>query len=80
MLVVVFSPKPQMLEKGKRDHRHQHVMVQAQPASALEVIKAELLFHLLVRLLTNPARLDQSRQALQRDVLSMVGQVVLALS
>ncbi len=51
MLIVVFPPEPQMLEKGKRQHRHQHVMVQAQPAPALEMIEAEFLLHLLMRLL-----------------------------
>ena len=80
MRVVVFPPKPQMLEKGKRQHRHQHVMVQAQPAPPLEMVEAKLFLHLLMRLLANPACLDRCRQALQREVLGMVGQVVLALS
>ncbi len=80
MLAVVFSPKPQMLKESKRQHRHQHVMVQARPGSALEVIEAKFLLHLLVRLLAHPAALDQRRQAFQRDIFSMVGQVVFALS
>lgn len=53
-------------------------MVQASPAAALEVVEAELLLHLLVHLLADPAALDQRSQALQRGVLGRVAQVVLA--
>ena len=79
-LVVVFFPKPQRLEKGKGDHRHERMMVQAPLAAALEIIEADLLLHLLVHLLADPAALDQRRQALQRDILRMVAQVVFALA
>ena len=79
-VLVVFFPKPQMLEKGKGDHRHERMMVQAPPAATLEVIEADLLLHLLVHLLADPAALDQRRQALQRDILRMVAQVVFALA
>ena len=50
-MLVVVSPKPQMLQESKCDHRHQHVMVQAQPAPALEMVEAEFLLHLLKHLL-----------------------------
>ena len=69
-----------MLQEGKGDHRHQHVMMEARPASALERVEAEFLLELLVRLLAHPARLDQRCQAFQRDILGMVGQVVFAFS
>lgn len=51
-----------MLEKSVSDHRHKRVTVKALPGSALEVIKAEFFFQLLMRLLANPSRLDSSRQ------------------
>jgi len=51
-----------MLEKGVSDHRHKRVTVKALPGSALEVIEAEFFFQLLMRLLTNPSRLDSSHQ------------------
>ncbi len=79
-LVVVFSPKPEMLEEGKGDHRQERMVVQAPPAAALEVVEAELLLHLLVHLLADPAALNEPGQALQRDVLRRVAQGVLALA
>ena len=57
--------KPMMLEKRKRDQRHQRVTVQTAPGSALKVVKPKLLFELLVRLLAHPARLDGARQPLE---------------
>lgn len=54
-----------MLEEGIRDHRHERVSVKALPGPALEVIKTEFLFQLLVSLLANPPRLDSGRQAAQ---------------
>lgn len=65
-----------MLEKGKGNHRHECMMVQAPPTATLEVIEADLLLHLLVHLLADPAALDQRRQALQRDILRMVAHPV----
>jgi hypothetical protein len=80
VLVAIFPPEPQILEKSKRHHRHQHVMVQALPAPALKVIKPEFLLHLLMRLLAHPACFDGGGQALQRDILGVVGEVVLSLA
>ncbi len=37
------------LEEGVGHHRHQRVPMQPGPGSALEVIEAELLLHLLVK-------------------------------
>ena len=51
-----------MLEEGIRDHRHERMTMEALPRSALEVIKTEFFFHLLVRLLANPSCLDGGRQ------------------
>jgi hypothetical protein len=75
-----FFPKPEVLAKGEGDHRHERMMVQALPAAALEVVEAELLLHVLVHLLANPAALDQQSQALQRGLLGLVAQVALALT
>ena len=47
-----------MLEEGVSDHRHKCMAVKALPGSSLEVVKTKLFFHLLVRLLANPTRLD----------------------
>jgi hypothetical protein len=57
-----------LLEERVGDHRHERVAVQAGPGSALEVVEAELLFHLLVRLLAGPARFDRGREHLQGRV------------
>ena len=55
----LFSPRPepQVLEERERDHGHQRVPVQAGPGAALEVVEAQLLLELLVRLLAGPAAL-----------------------
>ncbi len=61
-------PRPAMLgeaevlEEGGGDHHHQRVVVQPVPVAALEVVEAEFLLHLLVRLLADPARLDRGRK------------------
>ena len=39
-----------LLQEAKRHHREQSVVVQAVPGAALEVVEAEFLFELLVRL------------------------------
>ena len=48
------------LREGVGDHRHQRVSMQPGPRAALEVVEAELLLHLLMHLLADPARLDRS--------------------
>ena len=45
-----------MLEEGVGDHRHQGMTVKALPGSALEVVEAEFLFHLLMGLFADPSR------------------------
>ena len=47
------------LEKGVSDHRHQGVSVQAGQGVAFEVIEAEFLLEVLMRLLANPSGLDR---------------------
>ena len=69
-----------MLEEGVGDHRHERVPVKALPGSTLEVIEAELFFHLLVGLLADPSRLDGGRQRAQVGAGGQVGEVVLPLS
>src|SRR5437763_14103666 len=77
----LFSPRPepQVLEERERDHGHQRVPVQAGPGAALEVVEAELLLQLPVRLLAHPARLDRRRQLLERGLRWQAGEVALAL-
>ena len=74
----IFFPKPQVLEETERDHRQQNVMVQGMPVPALTMIKPQLFLHLLVPLLTDPARLDGGHQFGQRGLGRMIGQVILA--
>ena len=52
-----------MLEEGVGDHRHERVTMKALPGPALEVIKAEFFFQLLMRLLADPSRLDRGCQS-----------------
>jgi len=64
-----------MLEEGVGDHRHERVPVKALPGSTLEVIEAELFFHLLVGLLADPSRLDGGRQRAQVGAGGQVAEV-----
>jgi hypothetical protein len=68
-----------MLEETERDHCQQHVMVQGMPVPALTMIEPQLFLHLLVPLLTNPARLDGGHQLDQRGLGRMIGHVEFAL-
>jgi len=54
--------------------------MQAAPGAAFEVIEAELVLHLLVHLLADPAALDRRSQGLERCVGRKVGEVVLPLT
>jgi len=69
-----------MLEEGESEHHHQGVPMNPGPGAALEVVEAEFLLHLLMRLLADPARLDDFGQALQGGVGGQVGEVVLAFA
>lgn len=50
-----------MLEEGVSNHRHEGVTMETLPGSSLEVVEAEFLLQLLMRLLANPSRLDGGR-------------------
>ena len=67
------------LQERVGDHRHQRVSMQTDPGSSSEVVETELFFHLLVRLLADPARFDRRRKRLERRVGRQVRQVVLSL-
>jgi len=54
--------------------------VKTLPGSPFEVIEAEFLFHLLMRLLANPSCLDGSSQSAQIGRSRQIGEVVLPLS
>ena len=81
---VLFSPprfsEAPVLEEGHGHHGHERVSVKPSPGSALEVIKAELLFHLLVGLLAGPARLDGGGEGLQVRFGGQVGEIVFPLA
>jgi hypothetical protein len=62
-----------MLEEGIGDHCHERVTVKTLPGSSLEVIEAEFLFELLMRLLADPSRLDGSSQGAQVRLRGEVG-------
>jgi hypothetical protein len=47
--------EPEVLEEAQGDHRHQGVPVQPDPGAALEVVEAQLLLELPVRLLAHPS-------------------------
>ena len=68
-----------MLEEGVRDHRHERMTMKALPGSSFEVIEARFFLQLLVSLLTNPSRLDGSRQGAQIGFGRQVGEVVFLL-
>jgi hypothetical protein len=53
--MALFSPEPQMLEEGESELAQERVVVQAAPGAAFEVIEAQLVLHLLVHLLADPA-------------------------
>ena len=55
---VRFFPKPQVLEEAEGDHRQQCVAVESQPVPTLTMVEPQLLLHLLVPLLTDPASLE----------------------
>ena len=72
--------QPLALQEQVGDQAEQRVPVQADPGAALEVVEAEFLFKLLVRLLAHPARLDRRGQPLQGGAGRQIGQVTLALA
>src|ERR1700719_628938 len=69
-----------MLEEGVGNHRHKCMTMKALPGSALEVIKTEFFFHLLVSLLANPTRLDGGCQGAQVGLRRQVGEIIFLLS
>ena len=56
---VLFPPEPQMLQEGEGQLAQERVVVQPAPAPALKMVEAQLVLHMLVHLLADPARLDQ---------------------
>jgi hypothetical protein len=69
-----------MLEKGEGDLGEQGMMMQPAPRAPLVVIEPQLLFHLLVALFTDPARLEQPDQRGPRGGRRQILQVVLPLA
>ena len=69
-----------MLEKGVCNHRHQGMPMQPLPGSSLEVIEAQFLFHLLMRLFANPSGFDDRCQPAQFRLRRQVGEIILRLA
>jgi hypothetical protein len=69
-----------MLQKCEGDQRHERVPVKPCPGAPLEVVEAEFLLHLLMRLLADPARLDRRRERLQVRAGGQVRERVLPLA
>src|SRR5208282_560701 len=80
----LFSPlrgcEAAMLEKGIGDHCHQGMAVKPMPGSPFEVVEAELFLQLLMRLFTDPTRLDGAGERFDRRLAWQVREVILALS
>lgn len=69
--VVFFPPdlsEPAGLQEGVGDHRHERVAMQTDPGTTFEVVEAEFLLELLMRLLADPACLDRTSQFLDGNV------------
>jgi hypothetical protein len=79
-----FSPcrglEPKVLEVGTSDACHERVSMQASPGPPFEVIEAEFLLELLMRLLADPASLDGCRQPSQRRARREIAEIVFALA
>ncbi len=71
--MAVFSPEPQVLQKGEGDLAQKGMVMQSTPAPALEVVEAQFILHLLVHLFAYPAPLDQGRQILERRIGRVIG-------
>src|SRR5512135_1801729 len=69
-----------MLQEGEGELAEKRMVVQAAPASTLEMIEPQFVLHRLVHLLADPARLNQGRQPLKRHVGGEVGQVIFSLA
>jgi hypothetical protein len=69
-----------MLEEGVSDHRHEGMTVKALPRSSLEVVEAEFLFQLLMRLFADPSRLKGGSQGAQVRLGGQVGEIIFLLS
>ena len=77
---IVFFPlcccETAVLQEGVGNHRHECMAVKSLPTSTLEVVEADLLFELLMRLLADPARLDGRCQCAQIGLRWKVGEIV----
>ena len=82
--MILFSPprclKATVLQESEGEHRHERVAVKTLPGSPLEVVEAEFLLHLLMRLLANPSCLYGGGQSAQIGRGRQIGEVVLLLS
>jgi hypothetical protein len=63
----------EVLQEREGNHGEQRVVVEAGPGAPLEVVEAELFFHLLVGLLARPTRLERGHERLEGSVSGIVG-------
>lgn len=68
------------LEEGVGDHCHQDVSVQPGPRPVLEVVEAEFLLELLMRLFADPSCLDGAGERLDRRVGRRGREIIFALA
>jgi len=68
------------LEKGVGDHRHQRVSMQTGPRSTFEVVEAEFLLELLMRLLTDPSGFDRGGERFEARIGWQVRHIILLLA
>ena len=81
--ILFFPPrgfKAAGLEEGVGDHRHQCVSMQTGPGPTFEVIEAEFLLELLMRLLTDPSGFDRGGELLQACICWQVRHIVFLLA
>lgn len=68
------------LEERVGDHRHQRVSVQTGPGSTFEVVEAEFLLELLMRLLTDPSGFDRGGERFEARVGRQVRHIIFLLA
>lgn len=68
------------LEERVGDHRNQRVSVQTGPGSIFEVVEAEFLLELLMRLLTDPSGFDRGGERFEARVGRQVRHIIFLLA
>lgn len=72
--------EPLCLQEGIGHHCHENVAMQPHPGSPFEMVEAEFLLELLMRLFANPAPLNGAGDVFDRYVGEKVGEIVFPLA